>query len=103
MGLVPRQSSSGGKSVLGEITKRGDEYLRTLLIQGAKSAVFTVHRRRDVSTFLRSHRDCLYCGVLAISRARSLDRSCTLRVIWRWDMCSDSTVASSRIRRSRAA
>jgi hypothetical protein len=41
MGLVPRQSSSGGKSVLGEITKRGDEYLRTLLIQGAKSAVFT--------------------------------------------------------------
>jgi transposase len=47
MGLVPRQSSSGGKSVLGEITKRGDEYLRTLLIQGAKSAVFSAHRRRD--------------------------------------------------------
>jgi hypothetical protein len=33
--------------VLGEITKRGDEYLRTLLIQGAKSAVFTAHRRSD--------------------------------------------------------
>ena len=47
MGLVPRQSSSGGKSMLGEITKRGDEYLRTLLIQGAKSAVFTAHRRSD--------------------------------------------------------
>ena len=47
LGLVPRQSSSGGKSVLGEITKRGDEYLRTLLIQGAKSAVFTAHRRSD--------------------------------------------------------
>ena len=47
MGLVPRQSSSGGKAVLGEITKRGDEYLRTLLIQGAKSAVFTAHRRSD--------------------------------------------------------
>jgi len=47
MGLVPRQNSSGGKSVLGEITKRGDEYLRTLLIQGAKSAVFSAHRRSD--------------------------------------------------------
>jgi len=47
MGLVPRQNSSGGKAVLGEITKRGDEYLRTLLIQGAKSAVFTAHRRSD--------------------------------------------------------
>ena len=45
MGLVPRQSSSGGKAVLG--TKCGDEYLRTLLIQGAKSAVFTAHRRND--------------------------------------------------------
>jgi len=47
MGLVPRQSSSGGKNVLGEITKRGDEHLRTLLIPGAKSAVFSAHRRRD--------------------------------------------------------
>ena len=35
------------RDVLGEITKRGDEYLRTLLIQGAKSAVFTAHRRSD--------------------------------------------------------
>ena len=33
--------------MLGEITKRGDEYLRTLLIQGAKSAVFSAHRRSD--------------------------------------------------------
>ena len=41
LGLVPRQNSSGGKTVLGRITKRGDDYLRTLLIQGAKSAVMT--------------------------------------------------------------
>ena len=32
-------SSSGGKSRLGGITKHGDTYLRTLLIQGAKSAI----------------------------------------------------------------
>jgi hypothetical protein len=43
----PSQNSSGGKASLGRITKRGDEYLRTLLIQGAKSAVMTAHKRSD--------------------------------------------------------
>ncbi len=47
IGLVPRQRSSGGKNNLGRITKRGDTYLRTLLIQGAKSAVMTAHKRHD--------------------------------------------------------
>ena len=47
LGLVPGQRSSGGKASLGGITKRGDDYLRTLLIQGAKSAVMTAHKRRD--------------------------------------------------------
>ena len=36
LGVVPSQDSSGGKTRLGRITKRGDDYLRTLLIQGAK-------------------------------------------------------------------
>jgi transposase len=47
LGLVPSQHSSGGKACLGRITKRGDDYLRTLLIQGAKSAVMTAHKRTD--------------------------------------------------------
>jgi len=47
LGLTPRQNSSGGKNNLGRITKRGDMYLRTLLIQGAKSAVMTAHTRDD--------------------------------------------------------
>ena len=47
LGLVPSQNSSGGKPCLGRITKRGDEYLRTLLIQGARSAVMTAHKRSD--------------------------------------------------------
>lgn len=47
VGLVPRQRSSGGKSVLGGITKHGQSYLRMLLIQAAKSAVMTAHRRED--------------------------------------------------------
>lgn len=47
LGIVPRQNSSGGKASLGRITKRGDNYLRTLLIQGAKSAVMSVGKRDD--------------------------------------------------------
>ena len=47
VGLVPSQNSSGGKASLGRITKRGDEYLRTLLIQGAKSVVMSAAKRAD--------------------------------------------------------
>jgi len=43
LGLVPRQCSSGGKERLLGISKRGDRYLRTLLIHGARA---TVHRAR---------------------------------------------------------
>ncbi len=58
IGLVPRQHSSGGKSSLGGITKRGDTYLRSLLIQGAKSAVMTAHRRTDpISAWAAALRD----------------------------------------------
>lgn len=39
LGLVPVQHSNGGKSKLGPITCRGDAYLRTLLIQGARSSL----------------------------------------------------------------
>lgn len=47
LGLVPSQNSTGGKASLGRITKRGDDYLRMLLIQGAKSAVMTAGKRND--------------------------------------------------------
>lgn len=39
LGLVPRQHSSGGKSTLLGISKRGDSYLRTLLVHGARAVV----------------------------------------------------------------
>lgn len=44
---MPRQASSGGTIHLGRITKRGDDYLRTLLIQGAKAAVMSADKRDD--------------------------------------------------------
>jgi len=45
LGIVPRQFSSGGRTKLGRITKRGDAYLRTLLIQGARSTMQAALRR----------------------------------------------------------
>ena len=47
LGIVPRQYSSGEKIVLGGISKRGDHYMRKLLIQGARSVVATCGRKTD--------------------------------------------------------
>jgi transposase len=47
LGLVPRQHSSGGKARLLGISKRGDPYLRTLLIHGARSVVYRAKTKTD--------------------------------------------------------
>jgi transposase len=47
LGLVPRQSSTGGKTNLLGISKRGDVYLRTLLIHGARSVLHSLKRQPD--------------------------------------------------------
>jgi transposase len=45
LGLVPRQASSGGKERLLGISKRGDPYLRGLLIHGARAVIHHIRRR----------------------------------------------------------
>jgi transposase len=45
LGLVPRQHSTGGKSTLLGISKRGDTYLRMLLIHGARSVIRVAERK----------------------------------------------------------
>lgn len=47
LGLVPSQHSSGGKNQLGPISKKGDTYLRTLLIHGARSALLACKEKTD--------------------------------------------------------
>ena len=47
LGLVPAQYSTGGKATLLGISKRGNSYLRRLLIHGARSCVIHLDRRRD--------------------------------------------------------
>lgn len=52
LGLTPREFSSGLKRRLGRISKRGDGYLRTLLIHGARSVL--IHARKQQPDRLRS-------------------------------------------------
>ena len=47
LGLTPRQHSSGGKSRLGGISKRGDVRLRTLLIHGTRTALQYATKKTD--------------------------------------------------------
>jgi transposase len=61
LGLTPRQYSTGGKTRLGHITRRGDRYLRTLFIMGARSVLQSAPRHDDRrSRWARSVRE--RCG-----------------------------------------
>ena len=47
MGLTPRQSGSGNRTVSGGITKRGNRYLRKQLVHGARSVIATSRKKTD--------------------------------------------------------
>ena len=47
IGLVPGQYSSGGKARLGRITKAGDNYLRSLLVMGARAVLNSIGDKQD--------------------------------------------------------
>jgi transposase len=78
LGLVPRQYSTGGKTRLGHITKRGDPYLRTLLVMGARSVLQRAYRESDP----------LSRWALALQQRRGYHRACVAiaaknaRVAW---------------------
>lgn len=78
LGLTPKQNSSGGKNNLGCITKRGDMYLRMLLIQGAKTAVQTAHRHDDpISKWVHHLREKLGWQKAAVALANK-----NARILW---------------------
>jgi transposase len=78
LGLVPRQWSTGGKPRLGHITKRGDPYLRTLLIMGARALLQMAPQREDR----------LSRWALSVKARRGYHRACVAiaaknaRIIW---------------------
>jgi transposase len=47
LGLVPRHQATGGRTVMGSISKRGDQHLRTLLVHGARAVVRISAGRTD--------------------------------------------------------
>ena len=52
LGLVPKQRSSGGKQILLGISKRGDTYLRTLLIHGARAVIRFAESKAEPESWL---------------------------------------------------
>ena len=76
LGLVPRQHSSGGRNVLLGISKRGDRYLRTLLIHGARSAVREIERRKDPAERVISRLKARRGPTWPPSRSRTTTRAC---------------------------
>lgn len=53
LGLTPRETSSGFKRRMGRISKRGNTYVRMLLIHGARAALLAAHRTREPDTLQR--------------------------------------------------
>ncbi len=76
LGLVPRQHSSGGRETLLGISKRGDVYLRTLLIHGARAVVRVAERRTDpTDTWLKRLLNRRHKNVAAVALANKNART----------------------------
>jgi transposase len=75
LGLVPRQTTTGGKARLGGITKRGNVYLRTLLIHGARAALPGLSRgETPLGAWLRGLLERAHPNVVVVALAAKLAR-----------------------------
>ena len=75
LGLTPRQHSSGGKDRLLGISKRGDAYLRCLLVHGARSAVRTAKDKDDrLSRWIINLQARRHSNVVAVALANKMAR-----------------------------
>jgi len=76
LGLIPRQYSTGGRTILGRISKRGDKYLRMLFIQAAKVLLMRPHtwERFSFGAWLQQAAPRLHRNKLATALANKLAR-----------------------------
>jgi transposase len=75
VGMVPRECSTGGKQKLLGISKRGNKYLRTLFIQGARSVVQQRHKQAPgLSSWLTQLLGCTHQNVVIVALANKLVR-----------------------------
>jgi transposase len=78
LGLVPKQRSSGGRARLFGISKRGDRYLRTLMIHGARAALSRASGKQDPrSLWLGKIRQRRHPNVAAVALANK-----NARIVW---------------------
>lgn len=78
LGLVPRQHSIGDKTHLMGISKRGNKYIRTLLIHGARSVLSHLRDKRDkLSCWLRSLIEQRGFNIAAVALANK-----NARILW---------------------
>lgn len=77
LGLVPRQHSSGGKSNLLGMSKRGDSYLRTLLIHGARSVIYRAGQRSDSCSWVNAVVQRRNKNIAAVALANK-----NARIVW---------------------
>jgi len=76
LGLVPRQMSTGDRTILGKISKRGNRYLRVLFVQAAWVVLIkpTSWERHGLKHWIEAAKKRLHYNVLAISLANKLAR-----------------------------
>jgi transposase len=76
LGLVPRQISTGDRTILGKISKRGNRYLRVLFVQAAWAVLIKPKswERHGLKPWLEAARRRLHPNVLAIALANKLAR-----------------------------
>jgi transposase len=78
LGLVPKQRSSGGKARLFGISKRGDRYLRTLMIHGARAVLGKAGGKQDPrSQWIGRMRERRHPNVVAVALANK-----NARIVW---------------------
>lgn len=76
LGLVPRQMSTGDRTILGRISKRGNRYLRVLFVQGAWAVLIKPQswERYGLKAWIEARKRRLHHNVLAIALANKLAR-----------------------------
>ena len=75
LGLVPGQQSTGGKTILRGISKRGNNYTRQLLIHGARSCIMHLNRSRDrLGAWLDQLRGRMHVNKVTVALAAKLAR-----------------------------
>ena len=74
-GIAPRLSGTGGKTRPGAISKRGDPYVRTLLIHGARSVITHQRRAKRLSAWLKALLERRPMNVAVVALANKMART----------------------------